>query len=298
MDVLIIGGGPAGMTAALYCARAGLAVTVLEKAVVGGQMALAEEIENYPAAKKAGITLSQAMQEQAEEFGAKFLQAEISSADLQEKMKLLKSASLSFEAPCVIIATGAAPKELGVINEEAYIGRGVSYCAACDGRFFKGKRVAVVGGGNTAVSEALHLSSLCAQVHLLHRRSELRAEAELQNRLNASAVIFHPDTQVCSLLGEERLTGIELIKNGNKEILSVDGLFVAIGRKPESAPFLKSLAADEQGYLLAGEDTKTPLPGVFVAGDVRRKPLRQIITAASDGAIAAQQAVSYLHQIS
>lgn len=293
-DVLILGGGPAGMTAALYCARAGLAVTVLEKAIVGGQMALAEKIENYPAARQDGIALSLAMQKQAEDFGASFLHGEIVSADLTPQIKVLRSTKEHFEAPCVILATGAAPMRLGVPNEGKYIGRGLSYCATCDGRFFRGKRVAVVGGGNSAVSEALYLSELGAQVHLLHRRSELRAEDALQKRIFRSPVMFHPNCTVKSLQGNETLQGIITETDGQREELVVDGLFVAIGRKPESELFCEDLCTDERGYLLVSEDTKTTIAGVFAAGDVRKKPLRQIVTAVSDGAVAAQQALEFL----
>ncbi|MDD6643274.1 MAG: NAD(P)/FAD-dependent oxidoreductase [Faecousia sp.] len=293
-DVLILGGGPAGMAAALYCARAGLSVAVLEKAIVGGQMALAEKIENYPAARQDGIALSLAMQKQAEDFGASFLYTEIVSADLTAQPKVLRSAKECYEAPCVILATGAEPMRLGLPNEAQYVGHGLSYCATCDGRFFRGKRVAVVGGGNSAVSEALYLSGLGAQVHLLHRRSELRAEDTLQKRLFRSPVIFHPSCTVQALLGKEKLQSIITETDGQREELTVDGLFVAIGRKPESELFRESLCTDERGYLLVSEDTKTAIAGVFAAGDVRKKPLRQIVTAVSDGAVAAQQALEFL----
>ncbi len=293
-DVLILGGGPAGMTAALYCARAGLNVAVLEKALVGGQMALAERIENYPAARQEGIALSLAMQKQAEDFGANFLYTEIVSADLTAQPKVLRSAKECYEAPCVILATGAAPMRLGLQNEAQYVGHGLSYCATCDGRFFRGKCVAVVGGGNSAVSEALYLSDLSAQVHLLHRRNELRAEETLQKRLFHSPVIFHPSCSVQALLGKEKLQSIITETDGQREELTVDGLFVAIGRKPESELFRESLCTDERGYLLVSEDTKTAIAGVFAAGDVRKKPLRQIVTAVSDGAVAAQQALEFL----
>lgn len=295
-DVLIVGAGPAGLSAALYCARAGLSVTALEKALVGGQMALAEKIENYPAAMQDGYSLSQAMQQQAEQFGAKILQAEIVSCDLTREVKTLRSQTQTFEAPYVILATGAAPAKLGLAQEERFIGRGLSYCATCDGRFFKGKRVAVVGGGNSAVSEALHLSHLCSEVYLLHRRAELRAEAALQEKLFSSSVVFRPNCEVLELLGTQRLVGVVLDENGRRETLDVEGLFVAIGRQPESTPFIPALAADAKGYLLASEDTHTALAGVFVAGDVRKKPLRQIVTAVSDGAVAAQQALAFLRR--
>lgn len=293
-DVLILGGGPAGMTAALYCARAGLNVAVLEKALVGGQMALAEKIENYPAAQQDGIALSLAMQKQAEDFGASFLYTEIVTANLTAQPKVLRSGKECYKAPCVILATGAAPMRLGLPNEAQYVGHGLSYCATCDGRFFREKRVAVVGGGNSAVSEALYLSDLGAQVHLLHRRSELRAEDALQKRLLRSPVIFHPNCAVQALLGKEKLQSIITETNGQREELTVDGLFVAIGRKPESELFRGSLCTDERGYLLVSEDTKTAIAGVFAAGDVRKKPLRQIVTAVSDGAVAAQQALEFL----
>lgn len=293
-EVLILGGGPAGITAALYCARAGLDVAVLEKAIVGGQMALAEKIDNYPAARQDGMALSVAMQKQAEEFGASFLHTEIISADFIPQRKVLRSVKDIFEAPCVILATGAAPMRLGIPNESKYVGHGLSYCATCDGRFFKEKRVAVVGGGNSAVSEALYLSELGAQVYLLHRRNELRAEHMLQKRLFRSPVVFHPSCTVKALLGKDKLESIVTETNGQREELAVDGLFVAIGRKPESELFCESLCTDEHGYLLVSEDTKTTIAGVFAAGDVRKKPLRQIVTAVSDGAVAAQQALEFL----
>ena len=293
-DVLVLGGGPAGMSAALYCARAGLSVGVLEKAIVGGQMALAERIENYPAARQDGISLSLAMQQQAESFGASFLFTEIASADLTAQPKVLRSVKEVFEAPCVILATGAAPMRLGLPNEAQYVGRGLSYCATCDGRFFREKCVAVVGGGNSAVSEALYLSDLGAQVHLLHRRNELRAEKTLQKQLFRSPVIFHPICTVQALSGKEKLQSIITETNGKRDELAVDGLFVAIGRKPESELFRESLCTDDRGYLLVPEDTKTAIPGVFAAGDVRQKPLRQIVTAVSDGAVAAHQALEFL----
>ena len=293
-DVLILGGGPAGMAAAIYCARAGLSVAVLEKGIVGGQMALAERIENYPAAQQDGIALALAMQKQAEDCGASFIHTEIVSAELLPQTKVLRSRHESFEAPCIILATGAAPMRLGLPNEAKYIGRGLSYCATCDGRFFKGKRVAVIGGGNSAVSEALYLSGLGAQVQLLHRRGELRAEAALQERLSHSPVVFRPNCTVLALRGGETLQSIITETEGQRAELDIDGLFVAIGRRPESELFRELLCTDERGYLFVSEDTKTAIAGVFAAGDVRKKPLRQIVTAVSDGAVAAQQALEYL----
>lgn len=293
-DIIIIGGGPAGITAALYCARAGLSVSVLEKSLFGGQMALAEEVENYPAFIESGAALSENMRRQAERFGAEFRQVEVRSVSLTDQIKTVKTAGGVLNAPCVILATGAAPKQLGLPNEKALIGRGVSYCAACDGRFYRNKTVAVVGGGNTAVSDALLLSRFCKKVHLLHRRDTLRAEAALQRKLFNANVALHFSTRPVAFIGTDKLTGVVLQRGDSQDELPLDGLFIAIGRTPETALFKGQLDTDESGYLPAGEDTKTALAGVFAAGDIRRKPLRQIVTATADGAVAAHQAIEYL----
>lgn len=297
LDVIVIGAGPAGLTAALYCARAGLHVRILEKAVPGGQLALADTVENYPAAIGNGAELAERMRAQALEAGAELTLAEATSFSLDGQRKSVRANHMELEAACIILAMGAAPRRLGLPREKELTGRGVSYCASCDGRLFRNRTVAVVGGGNTAVSESLHLAQLCSTVHLIHRRAELRAETGLQRRLAHAKVIFHPNCSITELHGQERLTSVSLTSEAGDARLALDGLFIAIGRRPETALVRAFLATDEAGYLLSAEDTKTTIPGVFAAGDLRRKPLRQIVTAEADGAVAAQQAIEYLQSL-
>lgn len=298
-DIIIIGGGPGGYTAALYGARAGLRTLVLEKLSVGGQMALTSQIDNYPgvSAGTDGYTLGETMRAGAESFGAKTKFTEVLSVDLTAQPKIIHTDSGSYYAHTVIVATGAYPKELGIPGEKELTGLGVSYCAHCDGMFYRGKTVVVVGGGNTAAADALYLSRIAKQVILVHRRDALRAtklyHQQLENTPNLQILY---NSAVTSLLQAGILTGV-VVKNlltGEESTLSCDGLFVAIGRNPATSLFRDQLNLDEAGYILAGESTATNIPGVFAAGDVRSKPLRQIITAAADGAVAAQQAEEYL----
>lgn len=298
-DVIILGGGPGGYTAALYCARAGLRTLVLEKLSAGGQMAQAHEVDNYPGFDEGidGFTLAEKMQRGAERFGAETQPAEVHRVTLNAPVKLLETSEGVRRARCVLIATGAGPKPLGLPDEEALAGRGVSYCAACDGMRCRGKRAVVAGGGNTAVSDALLLSRLCERVTVVHRRDSLRAEKICQRPLlEAGNVDFRWNSAVTALLHEDRLTGVEIesLATGEREVLPCAGVFVCIGRKPETSLFLGQLDMDAQGYLIADESTRTKLPGVFAVGDVRTKALRQIITAAADGAIAAHYAGEYL----
>lgn len=297
-DVAILGGGPAGYTAALYCARAGLRPVVLEQLSPGGQMAGTSHIDNYPGLADAdGFALAEAMQRIAEQFGAKSVFAAVKDAELAACPKRIETTAGTFTADAVILATGARARPLGLPGEDALRGRGLSYCAACDGMFYREKIVAVVGGGNTAAGEALALSRLARRVYLVHRRDTLRAEraatAPLERAENVEFLLGCVPTALEQQDG--RLTGLTVRDaRGQTRTLSVDGVFAAIGRVPETALFSSQLALDAAGYVLAGEDTKTSLPGVFAAGDVRAKPLRQIVTACADGAIAAHASAAFL----
>ena len=301
-DMVIVGGGPGGYTAALYAARAGLDVLVLEKLSAGGQMALTTQVDNYPGFDQGidGFTLGMQMLSGAERFGAQTEYAEVYDLELSGPVKLLHTSEGDFQAKTVVIATGAGPRHLELPNEEALVGRGVNYCAACDGMFFKGKTVVVVGGGNSAAADALLLSRICEKVILVHRRDSLRATKIYHEPLQKAAnVEFRWDSAVTELLSEGKLTGIRLknLKTGQEEVLPCDGLFVSIGRKPATQLVQGQLDLDPQGYIVAGESTETNLPGGYAVGDVRTKALRQIVTAAADGAIAAHHAEEYLAQL-
>ena len=298
-DMIIIGGGPAGYTAALYGARAGLSTLVMEKMVVGGQMALTDKIDNYPGFEYGieGLSLGEKMKNEAERSGARTVFATVLSADLKSDPKVIKTSDDIFYGRTVVIATGAEPRELGVAMEKELVGRGVSYCATCDGMFFKGKTVVVVGGGNTAAADILLLSRVASKVFVVHRRDTLRASKIYHETLmKAENVEFCWDSQVTGILSDDKVTGVRIknINTRDERNLSCDGIFVAIGRKPASELAAGQLDLDERGYIIADESTKTNIPGVFAAGDVRTKVLRQVITAASDGAMAARYAEEYL----
>ncbi len=298
-DTIVIGGGPAGYTAALYAARAGLDTLVLEKLSAGGQMAQTTHIDNYPGAEEGtdGFALGQKMQQTAEHFGARTELAEVLSVELAGPVKRVRTDAGEFAAKTVILATGADHKHLGAAREEELIGRGVAYCAACDGMFYKGRAVAVVGGGNSAAADALLLSRVCEKVILIHRRDRLRATKVYHDPLmRAENLAFRWNSVVAGLLGEDQLTGVRLrdTVTGEETDLPVDGLFVSIGRSPATELFRGQLELDAAGYIVADESTRTSLPGVFAAGDVRTKALRQIVTAAADGAVAAHYAEEYL----
>ena len=299
-DMIIIGGGPAGYTAALYGARAGLSTLVMEKMAVGGQMALTDKIDNYPGFEDGieGLSLGEKMKNEAERSGARTVFATVLSADLKSDPKVIETSDDIFYGRTVVIATGAEPRELGVAMEKELVGRGVSYCATCDGMFFKGKTVVVVGGGNTAAADILLLSRIAAKVIVVHRRDSLRASAIYHELLmSAENVEFFWDSQMTEILSDDGKVAVARIKNlktGEETAVDCDGIFVAIGRKPASELAAGQLDLDERGYIIADESTKTNIPGVFAAGDVRTKVLRQIITAASDGAMAAHYAEEYL----
>jgi thioredoxin reductase (NADPH) len=297
-DLIIIGGGPAGYTAALYGARAGLDTLIIEKMTIGGQMTETGDIDNYPGFNEGidGISLGMKMQAGAEKFGAVTIYDEVCAVSLSGEVKKISTAySGELCARAVIIATGAGPRRLGLDGEEKLVGQGIHYCAHCDGRFYKGKTVAVIGGGNTAVGDALYLANLCERVYLIHRRDAFRAGKILSDALsskeNISLVMNAVPTEIITDGG----FGITVKKRGGEEEkISCDGIFVSIGREPSTSLFAGEIQLDESGYIVAGEDTKTSIPGVFAAGDVRTKELRQVITAASDGATAAHMAGEYL----
>ena len=300
-DMLIVGGGPGGYTAALYAARAGLDVIVLEKLSAGGQMALTAQIDNYPGYDETvdGFTLGQKMRSAAERFGAKTELAEVHRLALEGEIKTAETSEGIFQGRTVVFATGANPRNLGVPEEQSLIGRGVNYCAACDGMFYRNKTVIVAGGGNTAAAEALHLSRIAKKVILVHRRDSLRATKIYHEPLQkAENIEFMWNSAITRLIHEEKLTGVVLkdLISGEEREIPADGVFVSIGRVPATALVKDQLELDEGGYIIADETTRTNIPGVYAVGDVRTKALRQIVTATADGAIAAHFAESYLHQ--
>ncbi len=298
-DMIIIGGGPAGYTAALYAARAGLDTVVIEKMSAGGQMTLTGDIDNYPGFDEGidGFTLGMKMQSGAERFGAKTEYCEVTELDFSDKLKKVQTTSGEFFGKTVVIATGANPRELGVDGERELIGQGVHYCAHCDGRFYKDMTVAVVGGGNSAAADALYLSRLVKKVYLIHRRDSLRATKIYHEPLrNTENIEFVWNSTVSGFSVSERLDGVKVkdTQTGEKRDISLDGVFVSIGRKP-ATDFLKgAVELDDNGYIVADETTKTGIEGVYAAGDVRTKHLRQVVTAVADGAVSVHMAEEYL----
>lgn len=300
-DMIILGGGPGGYTAALYAARAGRSVLVLERLSPGGQMALTSEIDNYPGFPEGvdGFELGMKFQEQAHRFGAETEYAEVRSLDLRSDPKVLHTPDGDFYARTVVIATGAGPKKLGIENEERLTGRGVHYCAHCDGMFYRGRTVVLVGGGNSAAAEALHLARIAEKVILVHRRDTLRATKLYHEPLmKLPNIEFKWNSAVTELPGADRLSGVKIknLLSGLEELLDAAALFVSIGRTPSTA-LVEGQLELENGYILADESGRTSIPGVFAVGDVRTKALRQIITAASDGANAAHFAEEYLAEL-
>ena len=300
-DMVIIGGGPGGYTAALYAARAGMSVIVLEKLSACGQMALTHQIDNYPGFVEGidGFSLAENMQQQAERFGAETELAEVFSLNLQADPKVIETSEGVFYGKTVVYAAGAGPRELGIPEEQEMIGRGVNYCAACDGMFYRGKTVVIVGGGNTAAADALLLSRVAKKVILVHRRDTLRATKIYHKPLmEAENVEFRWNSAVVQLRHGEKLNAVVIqnLQTGEETVVECDGLFVSIGRKPATELVKDQLALDGSGYVLADESTRTSVPGVFAVGDVRTKVLRQIITAAADGAMAVHSAEEYLSE--
>ena len=298
-DVIVIGGGPAGYTAALYTSRAGLSTLVIEKLYAGGQMTETTQIDNYPGFHEGidGFTLGMNMQLGAQRFGTEVLNAEVLAVRLQGREKRIETSSGSYTAKAVVIAIGARHKHLGVEKEKELTGKGVAYCASCDGMFYKGKTVAVVGGGNSAAADAMVLSRIAKKVYLIHRRDQLRATKVYHAPLEkAENIEFVWNSAVEELLHEEVLSGVKVrnLQTGEERLLELNGLFVSVGRSPVTELFQGQLELDEAGYIVADESTRTSLPGVYAVGDVRTKAVRQIITAAADGAVAAHYAESYL----
>ena len=301
-DMVMIGGGPGGYTAALYAARAGLDAVVVEKLSAGGQMALTHQIDNYPGFEAGvdGFELARRMQEQAHRFGAKTVYAQVNALELSKNPKEIVTSEGVLRAKTVVIATGANPRELGVAMEKELVGRGVAYCAACDGMFYKGKTVVVVGGGNSAAADAMLLARVASKVILVHRRDTLRATKVYHEPLmRAGNVELRLDSVVESILHGEKVTGVRIanVKTGEKEEIACDGVFVSVGRKPASALVEGQLELDAAGYIVAGETTQTAIPGVYAVGDVRTKALRQVVTAVADGAAAVHMAEEYLSKI-
>ena len=299
LDMLIIGGGPGGYTAALYAARAGLTVAVVEKLSAGGQMALTEKIDNYPGFPEGvdGFELGELMQQQAEKFGAQTILAEVTALELQGDVKKIHTSEGTLEAKTVVIATGANPRKLGLPGEEALTGRNIHYCAACDGMRYRGKTVAIVGGGNSAAADALALSRVAKKVILIHRRDTLRAaKMDQQALMAAENVEIRWNSVVSEIRRDGQFSGIVIhnVQSGEKSSLDCDGLFVSIGRQPATEFLKNAIALDPGGYIPAGESTVTAIPGVFAVGDVRTKQVRQIVTAVADGAVAVAAAEQYL----
>ncbi len=301
-DVIIIGGGPAGYSAALYSARAGLSTCVLERISAGGQMALTDIIDNYPGFDEGvdGFTLGMKMQQGAERFDAKTEYAEVNAVDFNDKTKRIITTNGEYMAKTVIIASGANPRKLGIAKEDDFVGRGIHYCAHCDGRFYKDKTVMVIGGGNSAVSDALYLSRIAKKVYLVHRRDTLRATKIYHEPLiKANNVEFLWNSTVEDFIVQDRVNGaiIKNIKTNDFYDIVCDGIFISIGRVPETSFLGDAVDYDSNGYIIADETTKTSAQGVFAVGDVRTKALRQVVTAAADGAVAAHFAEEYISQL-
>lgn len=301
-DIIVIGGGPAGYTSAIYTSRSGLDTIVFEKFSAGGQITQTTQIDNYPGFPEGvdGFELGTKMQQGAERFGAKTMKTEVTSVNLKDKIKTINTTDDVFLARSVIIATGAEHKHLGLENEEKLIGKGVGYCAACDGMFYKGKTATIIGGGNSAAADAILLSKICKKVIVVHRRDALRAEKfYYEPLLKAKNVEFQWNSTVCQILGDNKVTGVKIkntIDGAEKEICT-DGVFISIGRSPQTELFCGQLDMDKNGYIVADETTKTNISGVFAVGDVRTKPVRQIVTATADGATASHFAEEYLANI-
>ena len=300
-DLIIIGGGTAGLTAALYAQRGGLKTLLLEGNVPGGQIVSSPELENYPALPKvSGVAFTQRLLEQACELGLDLKYEAAAQLDLSGSVKeIVTSSGNKYQAQTLIWTAGLNSRRLGCPGEDNFLGRGISFCAACDGMLYKNKEVAVVGGGNTALEEALFLSKICLRVHLLHRRDDFRAEAALQQRVQQTPnIVLRTPVQVQAFEGGKRLEQVVLQTAAGKEKLAVAAVFLAVGKVPANqllASHLLPEELDEVGYINSAEDCLTSIPGVFVAGDCRYKPLRQLVTAAADGAVAASQAIAYLH---
>jgi len=300
-DIIIIGGGPAGLTAGIYAARARLDTLLIEKLMVGGQIATAGIVENFPGFPKGinGLELTRLMHEQATGFGLKTIMAEVTGLELSGVFKTVRTTEGDFTTRAVIVAGGSVRSKLGVPGEEEYAGRGVSYCATCDGAFFRDKTVAIVGGGNVAVSEAIHLTHFASKVIVIHRRNQLRADRILQEKVFADPKIeMRWDSVVTEIKGEDFVSELKLknVKTGQESTLPVDGVFISMGLKPETDYLKGVLLLDDGGYIVTTERMETEVPGIFAAGDIRHNSGRQAICAAGDGATAAMSAERFLRE--
>jgi len=299
-DIIIVGAGPAGLTAAIYGSRAGKNVLVLEASSYGGQIINTPDVQNYPGIKSiSGFDFATTLYEQATGFGAEIKFEKVTEIKDLNSHKVVITSSGEYEGKTVILATGAKNRPLSLDRENELIGRGVSYCATCDGAFFKGKDVAVAGGGNTALEDALFLSDYCNKVYLIHRRDTFRGEDHLQSAVKArDNIILILDSNIVSIVGNENVEGITVknAKDGSEKEIKVSGLFIAIGQMPDNEAFKYIIDLDDKGYINAGEDCKTKVPGVFTAGDCRTKEVRQLASAASDGAVSALAACAYINE--
>lgn len=300
-DVVVIGAVPGGMTAALYAARANLSVAMLDRGVYGGQMNNTDDIENYPGFTSIkGPELSEKMYQSAINSGVEFVYGDVQQITLDsEQVKHIKTDSDELIANAVIIATGATHRKLGVPGEDKFACKGVSYCAVCDGAFFRNKDVAVVGGGDSAISEGLYLANVTKNVNVIHHRDKLRAQQVLQDRaFNNQKMDFTWNSNVKEIVGDDTyVTGVKVQRNGHDETIPTSGVFIYIGNVPNSKMFANLNITDEQGWILTNDEMETSVPGIFAIGDVRKKKLRQITTAVGDGGIAGQNAYEYLEQL-
>ena len=299
VGIAIIGGGPAGLAAGIYAARGGANVKLFEEMFPGGQIVKTHRVENYPGMTGGpdGYALAAALEKHAAEFELPVVYGGVSDLKLAEDKKTFSVNGEDYEADAVILCMGAGPRKLGNPEEDRFVGAGISYCATCDGAFYRGKDVAIVGGGDTAVSDALYLSALCRKVYLIHRRDAFRAAATLVDRVKrAENVELVLDSTVATLIGEDRLTGVTVENKFTKEqrTLEVNGLFVAVGILPRNELVAGQIELDEGGFIVTDKNMQTNIPGVFAAGDIRNTPLRQVVTACADGAIAATKAVEYV----
>ena len=298
-DIIIIGGGPAGLSAAIYSARGGMNTLLIEKFYTGGQMSTTDKIENYPGIESiSGIELALIIEKQAKSFGAKIVNEEVVGLELDSINKVVKTTNNTYMTKAVVLAMGASPKELGVPGEKKLRGAGVSYCATCDGAFFRNKVVAVVGGGNTAVEDAIFLSKLCKKVYLIHRRDSLRAEKILQEAAISSGIEFVWGSAVDDIIGDSHVESLVIkdIKTGQTRSLEVNGIFVAIGRKPNSQLIRDIIDVDNSDYIYTDGNMQTNIFGVFASGDIREKGIKQVVAAAADGAAAAMSAMRYINE--
>ena len=297
-DIIIVGAGPAGLTSAIYARRANKKVLVLEALSYGGQIINTLDIENYPVeAHISGFDFATKLYNQAKDLGAEILFEKVTGIQNLDSCKEVVTEKNTYQSKTIILATGSENRKLGLSNEDELVGKGISYCATCDGGFYNGRDVAVVGGGNTAIEEALYLSDIVNKVYVIHRREEFRADAaNIQKLKEKENVFFVINSNVTKLNASEKLESIEVTnKDGAITTLEVSALFVAIGRVPENENFKNLIHVDDAGYIIAGEDCHTNIDGIFVAGDNRTKSLRQLVTATSDGAVAATEAVKYIH---